>query len=153
MGRGREYPPRPLVGVGALIHSDKKVLLIKRKFEPNKGKWSLPGGALETGESLEDGCKREAREELGLEVRIREIFQVSEEIIPDEKGRTKFHFILIDFLASPVGTRIVLNEESEEFRWVTPDQAMRLDTTENTRLIVKKFKDVFGKGRTGTTLR
>jgi 8-oxo-dGTP diphosphatase len=145
LGQGREYPARPLVGVGALIHSKGKVLLIKRKFEPNKNKWSLPGGALETGESLEDGCKRELREELGLKVRIHEIFQVSEEIIPDEKGKTKFHFVLIDFLASPLETRIVLNEESEEFRWVTPDEAMRLDTTGNTRLIVRKFKDVFGK--------
>jgi 8-oxo-dGTP diphosphatase len=145
LGQGREYPPRPLVGVGALIHSEGKVLLIKRKFEPNKSKWSLPGGALETGESLEDGCKREVREELGLNVRIREIFQVSEEIIPDERGKTKFHFVLIDFLASPVGTRVVLNEESEEFRWVTPVEGMRLDATGNTRLILKKFKEALGE--------
>lgn len=140
MGGDREYPAHPLVGVGALIHSGGKVLLIKRRFEPNRGKWSLPGGSLETGESLEEGCRREVREELGLELGALELLQVAEEIIPDAKGRTRFHFILVDFLASPKGKKVTLNEESDEFRWVTPAQAVRLETTANTKLILKKFR-------------
>ena len=144
----REYPAHPLVGVGALIYSGGKVLLIKRRFEPNKDRWSLPGGSLETGETLEEGCRREVMEELGLKLGALELFQVSEEIIPDGRGRTRFHFVLVDFLAKPLGKRVTLNEESEEFRWVTPREAMRLETTGNTRRIVEKFgREVAGKSR------
>ena len=138
----REYPAHPLVGVGALIHDDEgRILLIKRKFEPNKGRWSLPGGLLETGESLLDAGKREVREELGAELDVERLFHVSEELIRDEAGRVRFHFILIDFLASldPPEAKIVLNEESERFRWFRPEDVAGLETTDNTRGIVEKY--------------
>ena len=83
---GREYPEHPLVGVGGFIHKEGKVLLIKRKFEPNKGKWSLPGGLLEVGEDPEEGAAREVREEVGLEVVKEGLLQVANEVIKDDKG-------------------------------------------------------------------
>ena len=142
MRSDREYPAHPLVGVGALIHdADGRILLIKRRFEPNKGKWSLPGGLLETGERLVDGSRREVREELGVELEIEGMFQVSEELIRDGAGKTRFHFVLVDFLASlaPRDAKVTLNEESESFSWWTPDEVAGLETTGNTRAIVEKY--------------
>jgi 8-oxo-dGTP diphosphatase len=138
----REYPAHPLVGVGALIHDrEGRVLLIKRKFEPNKGRWSLPGGLLETGETLLEAGRREVREEVSVEIEVEELFQVSEEIIRDAEGKTRFHFILVDFLASldPEGATIVLNEESESFVWARPEGIKGLDVSENTKRIVEKY--------------
>jgi len=142
MRRDREYPAHPLVGVGALVHDEEgRVLLIKRRFEPNKGRWSLPGGLLETGETLVDAGRREVREELGVDIEVEGLFQVSEEIIKDAEGKTRFHFILVDFLAkvSPGGGTITLNEESESFNWFEPDQVEALEASENTRVIVGKY--------------
>lgn len=144
MRSDREYPAHPLVGVGALIHDEQgRVLLIKRRFEPNKGKWSLPGGLLETGETLLEAGKREVREELGVEMRAEELFHVSEEIIRDPHGKPRFHFILVDFLASlPSGGEeaITLDGESESFLWFRPEEVGGLETTENTRRIVGRFR-------------
>ncbi len=142
MRRDREYPAHPLVGVGALVHDGEgRVLLIKRRFEPNKGRWSLPGGLLETGETLVFAGRREVREELGVEIEVEELFQVSEEIIKDAEGKTRFHFVLVDFLAkvSPNGATITLNDESDSFNWFEPEQVKALDASENTRLIVRKY--------------
>ncbi len=142
MRSDREYPAHPLVGVGAVIHDmEGRVLLIKRRFEPNKGRWSLPGGLVETGETLAEAVKREVREELGVEIEIGELFQVSEELIKDADGKTHFHFVLVDFLASlkPEGATINLNDESESFGWFTPGQVEGLEATENTHLIVEKY--------------
>ena len=142
MRKDREYPAHPLVGVGALVHDGEgRVLLIKRRFEPNKGRWSLPGGLLETGETLVYAGKREVREELGVEIDVEELFQVSEEIIKDAEGKTRFHFVLVDFLAkvSPNGATITRNDESDSFNWFEPEQVKALDVSENTRLIVRKY--------------
>jgi 8-oxo-dGTP diphosphatase len=142
MRTDREYPAHPLVGVGALIHDGEgRVLLIKRKFEPNKGRWSLPGGLLETGETLVEAGRREVREELGVELDVEGLFQVSEEIIKDGEAKTRFHFVLVDFLASmrPKASRITLNDESESFIWYRPEDVKGLDASENTTRIVEKY--------------
>jgi 8-oxo-dGTP diphosphatase len=142
MRSDREYPAHPLVGVGALIHdAEGRILLIRRKFEPNKGKWSLPGGLLETGETLETAGRREVREELGVEIEVEGLFQVSEEIVRDKEAKTRFHFVLVDYLATlrPSGARITLNQESERFGWFKAEEMGGLETTENTRRIVEKY--------------
>jgi 8-oxo-dGTP diphosphatase len=136
---GREYPEHPLVGVGGFIHRDGKVLLIKRKFEPNKGRWSLPGGLLEVGEDPEEAAKREVREELGIEVVTEGILQVANEVIKDGQGRVRYHFVLVDYLMRPLGDKITLNEESEEYAWFEPSAVEELNTTKNTRIIVRKY--------------
>jgi 8-oxo-dGTP diphosphatase len=142
MRSDREYPAHPLVGVGALIHDrEGRVLLIKRRFEPNKGRWSLPGGLLETGETLLEAGRREVREEVGVEIEVEGLFQVSEEIVRDAEGKTRFHFVLVDFLASlnPEGATIVLNGESESFIWSKAEDIRGLEVSENTKRIVEKY--------------
>jgi 8-oxo-dGTP diphosphatase len=107
----RRYPPRPVVGVGAVIVHEGRVVLIKRKFEPLAGQWSLPGGTLELGESLDAGVAREMREETGLEVAVGPVIEVFDRILLDTDGRVRYHFVLIDYLCTPIGGRLVAGSD------------------------------------------
>src|SRR5512139_3996343 len=97
----RKYPDRPYVGVGAVIVQDGKVLLVKRRHEPLAGQWSLPGGAVEVGETLEACVAREMLEETGLEVRVGPVVEVLDRITHDDEGRVLYHFVLVDYLCWP----------------------------------------------------
>jgi 8-oxo-dGTP diphosphatase len=97
----RSYPERPIVGVGAVVLVDGKVVLIKRRFEPLAGQWSLPGGTLEVGESLEEGTAREILEETGLVVEVGPVIEVFDRILFDADKRVRYHFVLIDYLCRP----------------------------------------------------
>lgn len=101
-GGRRDYPARPVVGVGAVVlTADGRVVLVKRRFEPLAGQWSLPGGALDVGETLEAGVAREIREETGLVIDVGPVVEVFDRILVDEAGRVRFHFVLIDYLCRP----------------------------------------------------
>jgi ADP-ribose pyrophosphatase YjhB (NUDIX family) len=130
----REYPETPFIGVGAVIVQDGRVLLIRRGKAPLLGEWSLPGGVLECGEMLRDATKREALEETGLTVEIGEMLGVYERIIPAGDGRTRYHYVLIDFLCRPAGGEPKAGTDAAEVRWFSRDElpALRLphDTTE-----------------------
>ncbi len=93
----REYPDSPVVGVGAVIIKDGKVLIVKRGKEPGYGRWSIPGGAVHLGEKLAPAVEREVLEETGLVVESGEVVEVYEPLIRDEKGRVRYHYVLIDF--------------------------------------------------------
>src|SRR5882724_11702604 len=99
----REYPDNPLVGVGAVIVRDNRVLLIRRGQAPLLGEWSLPGGVLECGETLREAVAREVREETGLVVETSEMLDVYERLIRSDEGRVRYHYVLIDFLCRPTG--------------------------------------------------
>ena len=94
----REYPEAPIVGVGAVVVHQGRVLLIERANEPLKGEWSLPGGALELGETLEEGVVREVLEETGLRVEPVRVVEVFDRISRDDAGQVRYHFVLVDFL-------------------------------------------------------
>jgi 8-oxo-dGTP diphosphatase len=116
----RTYPPRPVVGVGAVIVHDGSVVLIKRKFEPLAGQWSLPGGTLELGESLEAGVAREMREETGLEVEVGPVVEVFDRILLDTDGRVRYHFVLIDYLCRPIGGSLVAGSDVADAVFAEP---------------------------------
>lgn len=99
----RRYPERPIVGVGAVVVQDDRVLLVKRRFEPLAGQWSLPGGTLEVGETLQAGVAREVLEETGLEVAVGPVVEVFDRILFDPDDRVRYHFVLIDYLCRPTG--------------------------------------------------
>ena len=99
----RRYPQRPIIGVGALILKRDRILMAQRGKQPLMGWWSLPGGALETGESLADGVRREVREETGLEIRPLGVLEIFERIMRDASGAPEYHYVLIDYMCRVVG--------------------------------------------------
>ena len=119
----REYPEAPIVGVGAVVIDGTKVLLVRRGQEPLKGEWSLPGGALELGETLQQGVVREVLEETGLIVVPGGIIEILDRITPDEtSGRVRYHYVLIDFVCHVAGGALCSASDAEEVRWVERDQ-------------------------------
>ncbi|MGB8536393.1 MAG: NUDIX hydrolase [Acidobacteriaceae bacterium] len=119
----REYPEAPVVGVGAVVIDGTKVLLVRRGQEPLKGEWSLPGGALELGETLQQGVVREVLEETGLIVAPGGIIEILDRIIPDEtSGRVRYHYVLIDFVCHVTGGALFPGTDAEEVRWVEQNQ-------------------------------
>ena len=128
----RRYPERPVVGVGAVIVQDGRVVLIKRRFEPLAGQWSLPGGTLELGETLEAGVAREIREETGLEVEVGPVVEVFDRILLDPDGRVRYHFVLIDYLCRPIGGRLVAGSDVADAVLASLDELARYRMTPKT---------------------
>lgn len=118
----REYPDRPIVGVGAVIFDEGRVLLVKRGNPPMQGEWSLPGGALEIGETLVEGVRREVLEETGLLVEPITIIEVFDRIARDEAGRVQYHYVLLDYLCRVTGGSPVCASDAADLRWAAPDE-------------------------------
>lgn len=93
----RIYPEYPIVGVAAVLFQDDSVLLARRGKEPGKGQWSLPGGAVELGETLEEALRREIREEVSLEIEIGGLIRLIDRIIYDERKRVRYHYVIADY--------------------------------------------------------
>jgi 8-oxo-dGTP diphosphatase len=115
----REYPDRPIVGVGAVIIDHGRVLLVKRGSPPLLGEWSLPGGVVEVGETLRAAAAREAREETGLLVEAGEVLEVLDRIIPGENGRALYHYVLIDFLCRVTGGELRNGGDAADVAWAS----------------------------------
>lgn len=115
----REYPDRPILSVGAVVVHEGKVLLIRRGHEPLKGKWSIPGGMLELGESLAEGAIREVLEETGLAVSAIELIELVDRIHrAPESGRVQYHYVIADYLCRVAGGRLQASSDADEVRWV-----------------------------------
>jgi 8-oxo-dGTP diphosphatase len=138
----REYPDAPLVGVGAIIAEAGRVVLVKRGHAPLLGEWSIPGGVLEVGETVQAAAVREAREETGLTVEPAELLGVFDRVVRDEQGRVKYHYVLIDFLCRRVAGDLCAAGDADECRWFTDEETRRLplpaDTAEVIRLGLEK---------------
>ena len=135
----RRYPTRPLVGIGAVVFSDTgEVLLVKRRHEPLAGQWSLPGGMLELGESLEAGVEREILEETGLVVSVGDVVEVFDRILLDDEAKVRYHFVLIDYVCRVRGGTLTPGSDVEDARFVPVDQVDELVATEKARDLVRK---------------
>ena len=144
----REYPDSPLVGVGAVIIEDGRVLLVKRGHPPLAGEWSIPGGVLEIGETLREAALREAREETCLTVEPSELLGVYDRVLRDDAGRVIYHYVLIDFLCRVVDGRAKAAGDADEVRWFTPAEAEKLGLPEDTAEVVSLgFCEILGSKR------
>jgi ADP-ribose pyrophosphatase YjhB (NUDIX family) len=133
----REFPDNPLVGVGAVIVQDRRVLLIRRGHAPLLGEWSLPGGVLECGETLREAAIREAREETGLVVEAVDMLGVYERIIREDQ-RIRYHYVLIDFLCRPVGGDLKAGSDAAEVGWFIREDLPALSLADDANDVVLK---------------
>jgi 8-oxo-dGTP diphosphatase len=111
---------------------------VERGREPLKGYWSIPGGILETGEKLADGIQREVLEETGLQVKALSVFEIFERIMPDSDGRTEYHYVLIDYLCSPLGGRLEPASDVSRAAWVSEQDLRNYRLTEGTLGVIER---------------
>ncbi len=134
----RLYPKQPIVGVGAVIICDGKILLEKRKNEPGKGKWSIPGGLVELGESVEETVAREVKEETGLDVEKPEYIDIVDNITRDSSGEIKYHFVILDYFVKLKGGKLTVGSDAGELRWVSLSDVEKYDLTKTFREFFKR---------------
>jgi 8-oxo-dGTP diphosphatase len=126
----REYPDYPRVGVGAVVLHEGRVLLVRRGHAPLPGKWSLPGGLCELGETTAEAARREIEEECGLKIRVVDVAGVLDRVIRDEAGRIRYHWVLVDYLAVPETDVVTAGSDAAEVRWVEIDRVDELEHTD-----------------------
>ena len=134
----RPYPGRPVVGVGAVVLDGDRVLLVKRGQAPLKGHWSLPGGAVETGETLEQAVAREVLEETGITIDVGPMVEVLDRISRDVEGRVEHHFVLIDFVARPLRGVLEGASDADEAAWVAVADLAKYDVAAVTVGVIRK---------------
>ena len=142
MKENRRYPRHPLLGVGALILDRDRILMAERGGEPLKGWWSIPGGLVETGESLEEAICREVREETGLRVRPLGVVKIFERIMRDQNGEAEYHYVLIDYLCRVTSGVLRAGDDVSRVEWVRRRDLDGMRITEGTLGVIEKaFRD------------
>jgi 8-oxo-dGTP diphosphatase len=143
---GREFPSRPVVGVGAVVIDGQRVLLVRRANEPLKGEWSLPGGVVELGETLEAALAREVREETGLEVDVGPMVDVLDRLRFDAGGRPRFHYVLIDFVCRPKGGELGAATDADAVAWADLVELRQYGVADATISVIQKAFDRLHEG-------
>ena len=134
----RRYPARPILGVGAIILDGGRILLVERGRAPLEGWWSIPGGVLETGETLTQGVCREVLEETGLVVEPVEMVEVFERIMRDASGAAEYHYVLIDYLCRVIGGTLAPADDVSRAEWVPREALAGYRITEGTLAVIEK---------------
>ena len=142
----RQYPDRPFAGVGAVIVDGARVLLIRRRFEPLAGEWSLPGGVVEAGETLDACVRREMREETGLEVEIGPVIDVFDRITRDEDGRVRYHYVLVDYLCWPSGGTLQAGSDVDAAVWADSGDLSTYHLTDKAIAVIARALELAREG-------
>lgn len=145
----REYPDRPLVAVGVVVQRKGEVLIAKRGKQPSKGLWSIPGGAVELGETVEEAAIREVWEECGIEIRVEGVLQVVDAIRRGDDGRVRYHYTLVEVGAVYRGGELCAGSDALAARWVRPEDLEAFQMPDLTRRVIRWA--VRGRGRAGLT--
>jgi ADP-ribose pyrophosphatase YjhB (NUDIX family) len=134
----RVYPDRPFVGVGAVVLAAQNIVLVKRRFEPLADEWSLPGGALELGETMTIGVAREIREETSLQVEVGPVIDVLDRIVRDDAGQVQYHYVLIDFLCRVVGGTLAPGSDVSQAVLAAPNALEEYRLTSKARAVITR---------------
>jgi 8-oxo-dGTP diphosphatase len=140
-GIKRHYPGQPLVGVGAVVFRGEAVLLVRRGHEPALGSWSLPGGVVELGETLEAAIIRELAEETGLRVSVLGVAAVLERVFRDPDGKIAYHYVLVDFLCDYAGGELMAGSDSTAARFVLPEELPQLEMPDFTQDVINRARE------------
>jgi 8-oxo-dGTP diphosphatase len=140
----REYPDYPRVGVGAVILHEDKVLLVRRGQSPSFGKWSLPGGLVELGESTTEAIAREILEECGIKIRVVDVAGVITRVVKDDADRVRYHYVLVDYLAYPDSLDVVAGSDAGEACWFEIEGVANLDTTQGLLDMIRRAQALRG---------
>ncbi len=143
----REFPDVPLVGVGAIIIEENRVVLVKRAHPPLQAQWSIPGGVLEVGELVREAAVREAQEETGLVVEPGELLGVYDRVLRDAERRVQYHYVLIDFLCRRVGGELFAASDAAEVYWFMREELPALNLAADTLDVIERG---FSKLRLGS---
>jgi 8-oxo-dGTP diphosphatase len=145
MASSREYPERPVVGVGGVIVDQGRTLLIRRGSEPLRGEWSIPGGTLELGESLEEGVARELLEETGIQVRVLELIEVFDRIYDADgaiaaldRKKPRFHYVIVDYLCERIAGDARAGSDVTDVAFAREEELGKFHLTETATRILKK---------------
>ncbi|MFQ6052168.1 MAG: NUDIX hydrolase [Candidatus Hydrothermarchaeota archaeon] len=133
-----EYPNMPVVGVGAVVVKNNKILLVKRGKDPRKGYWAIPGGVLELGETIEDAIKREVEEETNVKIEVVRLIDVLEDIILDHQGNVRFHYVLVDYLSKYKEGELRAGSDVLDAKWLRIDDLDKFKVAETTKEVIKK---------------
>jgi len=136
-GSDGSYPAQPRVAVGAIVFKDHQVLLVRRGKPPAENLWAIPGGGVEIGETLQEAAEREILEETGVTIRALEPVYTFDVIDQDARGRTRFHYVIIDLTADYVRGEPRAGDDASAARWVSPDELAALKVSSKTRQLLK----------------
>jgi ADP-ribose pyrophosphatase YjhB (NUDIX family) len=148
----REYPDYPRVGVGAVVLDGDRVLLVQRGGATLTGKWSIPGGLVEVGETTREAACREIAEECGLEIELVDVCGILDRVIRDADGRVRYHWVLVDYLAVARGGTLCAGDDAADARWVLIDEVERYDTTDGLMDMIRRavaLRESIGTGLGG----
>ena len=134
----RTYPAQPIIGVGAVVIAQGRIVLVKRAHDPLKGEWNLPGGGVELGETLQEACSREVLEETGLEVRVGSVIEVFDRITRDTGGQVEYHFVLVDYLCRVVGGTMRAGSDASEIALADPFALDAYALNEKARQVIER---------------
>ena len=149
----RDYPDRPLLGVGAVIVKNDQILVVRRANPPLQGQWSIPGGLVDTGETTKEAVIREIREETSLTIEPLELVEVFERILRDADSRVQYHFVVIDYLCRLVSGEPHAGTDVSEVRWARFEELNGLGITPETTSVIRKGLEAARKStafRTGS---
>ena len=138
----RQYPTRPIPSVHTAVYDNSRVLLIRRANEPGKGCWSLPGGAIELGEGLRDAAKRELLEECGIECSLEEQIHIADNIVPDDEGKVRFHYVITYLLGRYLSGTPMAGTDAADVAWIRRREAPALDMSPVAREALAKAFDL-----------
>lgn len=136
----REYPDCARVGVGAVVLDGDKVLLIQRGGGTARGKWSIPGGLVELGETTREAVVRELAEECGIEIEVVDVCGVLDRVVRDDDGRVRYHWVLVDYLAVARGGTLCAGDDAADARWVAIDEIAQYDTTDGLMEMIERAR-------------